>query len=72
MPVDRIGRFLRFSPMKPSRQALRGEMSCGSSPLPRLILSGTRRNRRRLVLPGMTGWAQVNGRNAITWETGSP
>jgi lipopolysaccharide/colanic/teichoic acid biosynthesis glycosyltransferase len=24
--------------------------------------------RRHDVLPGMTGWAQVNGRNAITWE----
>ena len=25
-------------------------------------------SRRHEVLPGMTGWAQVNGRNAITWE----
>jgi lipopolysaccharide/colanic/teichoic acid biosynthesis glycosyltransferase len=24
--------------------------------------------RRHDVLPGMTGWAQVNGRNALTWE----
>lgn len=24
--------------------------------------------KRHLVKPGMTGWAQVNGRNAITWE----
>ena len=24
--------------------------------------------RRHNVLPGMTGWAQINGRNAITWE----
>jgi len=24
--------------------------------------------RRHDVLPGLTGWAQVNGRNALTWE----
>ena len=24
--------------------------------------------RRHEVLPGLTGWAQINGRNAITWE----
>jgi sugar transferase EpsL len=24
--------------------------------------------RRHEVLPGMTGWAQINGRNALTWE----
>jgi lipopolysaccharide/colanic/teichoic acid biosynthesis glycosyltransferase len=33
-----------------------------------LSLYDSHQARRHNVLPGMTGWAQVNGRNAISWE----
>lgn len=50
---------------------LRGEMSLvGPRPLltEYLPLYSSDQARRHTVPPGVTGWAQVNGRNAITWE----
>jgi len=50
---------------------LRGEMSfVGPRPLLEeyLILYNNEQRKRQDVLPGITGWAQVNGRNTITWK----
>ncbi len=50
---------------------MKGEMSLiGPRPLlmKYLPLYTEEQAQRHLVKPGMTGWAQVNGRNAITWE----
>jgi sugar transferase EpsL len=50
---------------------LRGEMSLvGPRPLLKKYLGrySAEQARRHTVLPGMTGWAQINGRNALTWE----
>ena len=68
------GKFLRATSLDelPALfNVLRGEMSLvGPRPLLMQYLDrySPEQARRHDVLPGFTGWAQVNGRNAITWE----
>jgi len=72
--LTRLGRFLRSSSLDELPElwnVLRGEMSLvGPRPLlmEYLPLYSPFQARRHEVRPGVTGWAQVNGRNAITWD----
>jgi len=72
--ITRVGRILRRTSIDELPQlvnVLRGEMSLiGPRPTLRYqVDTYTERQRRRLdVRPGLTGWAQVNGRAALPWE----
>jgi lipopolysaccharide/colanic/teichoic acid biosynthesis glycosyltransferase len=72
--LTRLGRFLRSTSLDEFASVvnvIRGDMSI-VGPRPLLVeylpLYSARQARRHEVVPGVTGWAQIHGRNAQTWE----
>lgn len=72
--ITRLGAFLRKSSLDEIPQLwniIKGDISfIGPRPLEMRYMSlyTKEQNRRHNVKPGLSGWAQVNGRNAISWE----
>jgi lipopolysaccharide/colanic/teichoic acid biosynthesis glycosyltransferase len=72
--ITRFGRFLRGTSIDELPQlfnVLKGDMSL-VGPRPLLIeyldIYNERQKKRHDVIPGITGWAQINGRNLINWN----
>jgi sugar transferase EpsL len=72
--ITPLGQFLRSTSLDELPElinVLKGEMSL-VGPRPLLVeyipLYSPEQARRHAVLPGITGWAQVHGRNALTWQ----
>ena len=72
--LNKFGKFLRSTSLDELPELwniLKGEMSfVGPRPLlvEYLPLYSSQQKERHNVRPGITGWAQINGRNAISWE----
>ena len=74
MRISKVGKFLRKYSLDELPQiynVIKGDMSIvGPRPLltEYLTLYTSTQNLRHTVKPGITGWAQINGRNTISWQ----